>query len=153
MSIWYRVSPIENVQKVFSGDGGLYVPGRWNHLGKRIIYCSESIALCTLEWLAHNGLSVSGFDYYRYSINVPDNLIKRFSHAKVPKDWDTSPATDSTRDFAEEHLFVDDSSLAIAVPSVIVPEEYNLLINPLHMAFQNVFHSICLLGQHCAPTR
>ena len=65
MTTWYRAARTENIQTVFSGDGGLYVSGRWNDLGKRIIYCSESIALCTLEWLAHHGLSVSGFNYYR----------------------------------------------------------------------------------------
>lgn len=153
MAMWYRASRTENAQIVFSGDGGLYVAGRWNHLGKRIVYCSESIALCTLEWLAHHGLSVSGFNYYRYSINIPDKLITKFSHSEMPKDWDAIPSTDATRDFAEEHLFSSKKSLAIAIPSVIVPEEYNLVINPLHMAFHGVVSSISLLGQHIAPNR
>src|SRR3990167_3903910 len=153
MTTWYRAARTENIQTVFSGDGGLYVSGRWNDLGKRIIYCSESIALCTLEWLAHHGLSVSGFNYYRYSIDIPDNLIRKFSLSDMPKDWNTTPTTDSTRDFADEHLFAPNQSLAIAIPSTLVPEEYNLIINPLHVDFQKVAASIKLLGEHLAPTR
>lgn len=153
MAIWYRASPDKNPQNTFSGDGGLYVAGRWNHLGKKVIYCSESIALCTLEWLAHNGLSVSGFNYCRYSINITDNLIARFSPSELPEDWNATPSTDSTRDFAEEYLFASNKILAIAIPSVLVPEEYNLVINPAHTAFHDVATTIQVLGQYIAPTR
>ncbi len=79
--------------------------GRWNHIGNKIIYCSQSIALCTLEWLSHNGLSVSGFDYYRYSIDIPESLIRKFTLSELPKEWMQVPANNATRDFAEEHLF------------------------------------------------
>jgi len=153
MTIWYRASPHENIKSTFSGEGGLYVAGRWNFLGRKSVYCSESIALCTLEWLANNGLSVSGFDYYRYSIEVPTDLTIRFSQSELPNDWSATPSTDSTRDFAEKQLFASLKVLAIAIPSVIVPEEYNLVINPLHTAFPKVFHSAKFLGKHIAPTR
>src|SRR5690349_5802091 len=101
MSTWYRASANKTPQAVFSGDGGLYVAGRWNYSGKKVIYCSESIALCTLEWLAHHGLSVSGFTYYRYSIEIPDKWITKFSPSDLPSEWNSTPANDFTRDFAE----------------------------------------------------
>src|SRR5271154_7061318 len=114
MSLWYRVFPNENPQATFSRDSGLYVAGRWHYLGKKVIYCSQSIALCTLEWLSHHGLSVSGFNYYRYSIEIPDNLIAYFSITALPQDWQCTPATDLTRDFSESHLFTSSKILAIA---------------------------------------
>jgi len=135
MTIWHRASFTGNTLTTFSGEGGLYSPGRWNYLGKKVVYCSESIALCTLEWLANNGLSVSGFNYYRYSIDIPDHLTIKFSSNDLPKDWDMTPATDVTREFAETKFFSSEKILAMAVPSVIVPEEYNLVINPLHPEF------------------
>ncbi len=153
MAIWYRASQSESIQITFSGDGGLYVAGRWNHVGKKTIYCSESIALCTLEWLAHNGLSVSGFNYYRYSINIPDDLIVKFSRTNLPEDWDATPSTDSTRDFAEKHLFSTNKILALVIPSVIIPEEHNLVINPSHTEFPLVAKTIKKLGQYIAPNR
>ena len=75
MTIWYRASQIKDSQNVFSADGGLYTAARWNHLGRKVIYFSASISLCTLEWLSHNGLSVSGFNYYRYSIEVDTEQV------------------------------------------------------------------------------
>lgn len=153
MTIWYRAAQIENVQTVFSGEGGLHTVGRWNHLGRRAIYCSESISLCTLEWLSHNGLSVSGFSYYRYSIDVPDNVTVRFSATDLPREWNAVPATDTTRDWIEKNFFSSSQALAIAVPSVMVPEEFNLVINPLHLEFVKAAKTIQSLGQYQAPKR
>jgi RES domain-containing protein len=153
MAIWYRASLANNIKSVFSGDGGLYTAARWNHLGRKVIYCSDSISLCTLEWLAHNGLSVSGFNYYRYSIEIPDKWISKFTLADLPKTWDATPATDVTRDFAEENLFSSIKILAIVLPSVLVPEECNLVINPLHGNFASLVKTVKILGKHSAPHR
>jgi RES domain-containing protein len=153
MPLWYRASPCESIEEAFSGDGGLYVVGRWNHIGNRTIYCSESIALCTMEWLAHNGLSISGFNYYRYSIEISDDLIMKFSASDLPEDWNANPSTDFTRDLAEKYLFSSKKFIAIAVPSVMVPEEYNLVINQSHTKFQGVFKTIKALGQYIVPNR
>lgn len=153
MAIWYRASFEEDTKKTFSGEGGLYVPGRWNHLGKKAVYCSDSIALCTLEWLANNGLSVSGFNYYRFSIDVPDNVIKKFTVDELPEYWDITPSTDISRDFAELYLYNSNKTLALAIPSVIVPEEYNLIINPIHRDFLKVIDTIKMIGQYTVPER
>jgi RES domain-containing protein len=150
---WYRAHTTNLPQKVFSGDGGLFTSGRWNHLGRKAIYCSDSIALATLEWLSHNGLSVSGFKYYRYSIEVPKELVKRFEISQLPDDWNFTPSTHSTRDFAEKYLFLKEGLLAIDVPSVMVPEERNLVINPFHSEFQKIALSIKKLGQFNGPIR
>lgn len=153
MTIWYRASPSPQSEHVFSGDGGLYTAGRWHHQGHKVIYCSESIALCTIEWLCHNGLSVSAFNYFRYSIDIPDKLIHRFTLEMLPPDWSATPASNVTRDFAEQHLFQQTRYTALAVPSVLIPEEYNLIINPLHASFQEMIKSIQPLGQYIAPNR
>jgi len=153
MSIWYRASQNNDVRTVFSGDGGLFTAARWNYLGRKTIYCSESISLCTLEWLSHNGLSVSGFDYYRHSIDVPDNLINKLTPNKLPKEWNTTPATNISRDFAEKHLFLSEKFIALALPSVLVPEEYNLVINPMHDEFSRIIKTAKILGKHSAPVR
>lgn len=43
--------------------------------------------------------------------------------------------------------------MAIAIPSVIIPEEYNLVLNPLHYAFTTMYDSIKKLGSFTAPER
>ena|SRR3990167_4860050 len=153
MTIWYRAHNADNISEVFSGDSGLFAANRWNYMGDKAVYCSDSIALCTLEWLTNAGLSLSGFSYYRYSINVPDNLIVKFDLSALPVNWNIAPAHDFTRDFANEYLFSSTKYLALAVPSAIVPEEYNLVINPLHPSFQAVFKTIKSLGKYIAPVR
>jgi len=153
MSIWYRAHTTKSVKNVFSGDGGLYVAGRWNHKGRRVVYCSQSISLCSLEWLAHNGLSVSGFSYYKYQIEIPSKLILKIKHSDLPKSWNRSPPTRITRDLTEEKLFNQSKYLAITVPSVMVPEENNLVINPLHNSFDSAIKSIKTLGSYAAPKR
>ena len=78
MSIWFRCAHNQHADVVFSGESGLYVAGRWNHKGTQAIYCSQSLSLCTLEWLAHHGLSVSGFSYYKFLLSdLPLFLINQ----------------------------------------------------------------------------
>ncbi len=153
MSIWYRCAQTREANHVFSGDGGLYVAGRWNHKGIRAIYCSQSISLCTLEWLSHNGLSVSGFRYYKFSIEIPDELIVKYTSSALPKNWSDTPSPHSNRDFANQYFYTPSDYLAMSVPSVMVHEEFNLIINPLHSAFEIVNNSIHFIGEFIAPNR
>jgi RES domain-containing protein len=153
MSIWFRGAQNQTIDTVFSGDGGLYVAGRWNHKGTKAIYCSQSISLCTLEWLSHHGLSVSGFSYYKFSIEIPDELICYFNIPDLPQEWSDTPAPNSNRDFAEHCFYIPNKYVAMAIPSVMVPEEFNLLINPLHTAFSSIKSTIRSLGEFRAPNR
>lgn len=152
MTIWFRAAISSDKKTVFSGIGGLKTAGRWHHIGNSVIYCSESIALCTLELLANQGLSISSFDYYRYKIDIDESLIVRFNENQLPLDWKETPASCNTRDFAKKHLF-HSNKLAIAVPSVLVPEEYNLIINPQHPDYQKTKKSIQALGPYKTPKR
>jgi RES domain-containing protein len=153
MSIWYRAHRRKNVSEVFSGDGGLFAPGRWHFQGRKVVYGSESIALATLEWLSHSGLSVSGFSYHRFSFEVPDSLVKKFSASKLPLGWNDEPALSISREFADIHLFQDSKFLALQIASVMVPEEYNIVLNPLHEAYSEVLQSVKNLGAFVAPKR
>lgn len=153
MSIWFRGAQNQQADKVFSGDGGLYVAGRWNHKGTKAIYCSQSISLCTLEWLSHNGLSVSGFSYYKFSIEIPDELIILYKSSDLPPKWCDTPSPNSNRDFVAKYFYAPNKYLAMAIPSVMVPEEFNLVINPLHSSFGKVKQTILLLGEFTAPNR
>ncbi len=153
MTTWFRAHNLENLTHVFSGEGGLFVAGRWNYKGRRAVYCSQSISLCTLEWLSHNGLSVSGFNYFRFSIEIPSELIQPVEIAELPGEWIATPATDVSREIAEKNLFNSDQFLGLTVPSVVIPEEKNLIINPLHRAYGKVLKTAKCLGQYNAPRR
>ena len=153
MSIWFRAAQIQNIGSVFSGEGGLFVAGRWNHKGTKALYCSQSLSLCTLEWLSHNGLSVSGFSYYKFSIEIPDELIIYYKNSDLPPNWGNTPSPNSNRDFVAKKFYSPNIYLAMAIPSVMVPEEFNLVINPLHSSFEKAQKTILALGKFTAPVR
>ena len=153
MAIFYRAHKNRQIPIVFSGEGGLYTAGRWNYKGRKIVYCSQSLALATMEWLAHNGFSVSGFSYHKFSIEIPDNQLEKFNVSHLPLGWDSEPAVTASRDFSEQNLFQSGGLLAIAVPSIMVPEEYNLLLNPLHDKFISALNTARYLGEFKAPVR
>ena len=153
MSIWFRGAQSQQKEIVFSGEGGLYVAGRWNQKGTKAIYCSQSISLCTLEWLSHNGLSVSGFSYHKFSIEIPDDLILKYAISDLSKEWCNTPSPNSNREFAGKNFFSLNEYVAMAIPSVMVPEEFNLVINPLHVSFEEIKKTVLYLGHYIAPDR
>ena len=124
----------------FSGIGGIYAPGRWNHPGKPIIYTASSLALATLEILVHINRSLKIETYVSWIIDIPDSLIATLS--APPTNWEKD--IEVTRKFGDQWL-ANASAVAIRVPSIIVRTENNVLINPLHPKFK---HSRVISGPH-----
>ncbi len=124
-----RSDPLE----AFSGDGGLHAAGRWNSLGTRMGYASSSVALACLETLTHMRTPRRLEERWLFTIEIPDAFIEEL--AELPVGWDSEPAgvvSRTTGDrWVQEHR-----SVALLVPSAIVPVETNALINPRHPAFQ-----------------
>ncbi len=117
--------------QAFGGKGAVRYPGRWHHAGRRVTYTAESIALGVLEKLVHVGDAALLEEYAWLSADIPDERIE--TPASYPEGWDAAVATNVSMDFGTGWL---DSqrSLALVVPSVIVPER-NVLINPMHQDF------------------
>ena len=117
-----------------SGQGAANDPGRWNFLGLQVIYASTSIALACLETVVHvTGDQGLPLRRWLVAIDVPaKHWQQRLSlePAQLPG-WDASPAGRSSRSLGDRWLLRQASLIAL-VPSVIVPEESNVLINPAH---------------------
>jgi RES domain-containing protein len=107
--------------------------GRWNREGTAMLYCAESIALACLETLVHLKAGDLPFNRYVVRIEVPPGVwnaaqeLDRSTHAG----WDAVPYGKVSEDAGEDWV-AKGASLLYKVPSVIVPEEFNILINPLH---------------------
>lgn len=115
-----------------SGDGAKISGARWNRPGNAMLYCGTSIALAALETFVH--LKAGGFPLNRYlvAIDVPDDVWKKASDLRMPPvGWDAIPAGAVSLNAGDSWIKASSSALMI-VPSVIVPEEYNVLINPVH---------------------
>lgn len=117
-----------------SGKGAEATGGRWNAKGVPVVYTAETRALACLETVVH--LNSGGLPLNRYlvQIEVADEIwgaAERLSIAALPVGWDAQPPGMASINFGTAWLRGKTAALMI-VPSVIVPEEPNVLINPLH---------------------
>ncbi|TXH74062.1 MAG: RES domain-containing protein [Lysobacteraceae bacterium] len=117
-----------------SGTGASIDPGRWNDNGQFVVYASPSLALAVLETAAH--IDDRGLPLNRYviRIEVPAAIWKK-RRQRTPKDlaggWDAVPhGLASIREGADWYSAGREALLEI--PSAIVPEERNILINARH---------------------
>jgi RES domain-containing protein len=117
-----------------SGGGAKSTGGRWNSKGVPVVYASTTIALATLETLAHLGDNIAIRNTFLVQINVPTSLWKKreiIEAIDLPPTWVAEPPGSTTIDFGDDWL-AGLSAPLLLVPSVIVPEEYNVLLNPAH---------------------
>ncbi len=122
----------------FSGAGARLYGGRWNEKGMPVIYASESISLAALEFLVHVPLVLAPNDLSVCTFDLPDEAsINRLRNSALPKNWRASPPLPETIQIGAKWLAAG-RTLLLAVPSVVVPDETNYLINPQHREFGKV---------------
>jgi RES domain-containing protein len=117
-----------------SGGGAKTVGGRWNRKGTPAVYASTTIALATLETLAHLGGNISIRNAFLVRIGIPAALWaqRRTVHlASLPPAWLAEPPGAASIDVGD-HWLRTQAQLLLLVPSIIVPEECNVVINPAH---------------------
>lgn len=117
-----------------TGEGAKRSGGRWNRKGKPVIYCADSIALAVLETFVHLDSSLLPLNRYLVRIEVPDRIWKKatvLQPSSMDVGWDAEPPGKISLDAGDEWL-TSNGSLLLRVPSVIVPIECNVLINPQH---------------------
>lgn len=134
--IVYRIGKTIHANDL-SGEGARLNGGRWNHAGTSCIYSSESRALSVLEFSSNVSLDLIPRDLSFTSIDIPDNSWIELSISDLPADWNDTVTPVSTKDFGT-HLLKQTGSLALKIPSVIIPQEFNYLINPIHQDISKV---------------
>lgn len=117
-----------------TGAGAKATGGRWNAKGNPLLYTSESRALACLETIVHLNSGGLPFNRYLVRIDIPDKVwaaAQVQTPGSLPVGWDAEPAGMVSIDFGNAWLAACGSCLLV-VPSIIVPEENNVLINPAH---------------------
>jgi RES domain-containing protein len=115
-----------------TGDGGLRASARWHTRGRRIVYCAMHPAAALLEALAHLELALDDLPaaYRLLKIDAPGNLaVTKVSLDDLPRDWIVR--TNATREIGDRWLEAAQTPL-LSVPSALVPETFNMLLNPEH---------------------
>lgn len=116
------------------GEGARRVGGRWNPSGIPVVYMTVSHALAALEILVHAGRDVIQLDWSVISAEVPEDWIEKTELANLPDDWNALPSSQASGEFGAEWVRAE-RSLAILLPSAIIPEEQLLMLNVRHPDF------------------
>lgn len=135
--IVYRLSKSKFASDL-SGRGAEKAGGRWNSKGTAMVYTSASRALCTTEIAVHTPLGNLPLDYLLVTIEIPDTItILELPLTELPGDWKSIPQAHSTQligdNFVAQGLYA-----VLKVPSVVVQDEYNFLLNPHHPAASGI---------------
>ena len=117
-----------------AGKGAERTGGRWNEVGLAVTYAAETRSLACLETLVH--LVAGGLPLNRYlvEISIPDTVwtgAPRQTASTLPVGWEAQPAGFTSISFGSAWLRSKISAILL-VPSAIVAEEFNVLINPAH---------------------
>ncbi|MCF8337399.1 MAG: RES family NAD+ phosphorylase [Bacteroidales bacterium] len=128
--IVFRLSKTKYVRDL-TGKGAEKAGGRWNSKGTSMIYTSATRALCTTELAVHLPLGIIPEDYSIVTIDIPDKFILHLKDSLLPNDWKSIPHSDSTQKIGD-HFIKQNNSLVMRVPSAVVQDEFNFLINPNH---------------------
>jgi RES domain-containing protein len=95
------------------------------------------LSLAALEYLVHLEIPQAPADLVALAIELPDSALDRLDRSSLPPDWQTVPGHPWCADYGTRWLAAGES-LALEVPSALIPEESNLLINPAHPRFSQV---------------
>ncbi len=137
MTVW-RIATDTKINEAgdLSGAGAKQTGGRWNAVGDALISASETQAQACPQTLVH--LNAGGLPLNRYlvSMTIPDGVwtsARTEAPGSLPVGWDADPSGRASIQVGSAWIRAAASAL-LRVPSLIVPDEYNVLINPLHPA-------------------
>ncbi len=137
MGSGWRIVSARHADTPFSGEGARQYGGRWNSPGVSMVYVSEHRSLAALEILVHIRSLTEPFSYRALVAEWDDSLVETLLPGSLPADWRTEPPGVGAMRFGDAWVRSERSAV-LAVPSVLIPEERNFLLNPLHRDFRKI---------------
>jgi RES domain-containing protein len=133
----WRICKRRHAPTAFDGEGARLNGGRWNSVGTRVSYASETVALAALEILV--GLQDTSIlpAYSLIKVEFSERLVEALDTRTLPSAWNQHPPAAETQVLGD--LWVAEArSVVLKVPSAVVEAEYNYLFNPRHQQFDQV---------------
>ena len=128
-----------------TGTGSRLTGGRWNSVGHAAIYAGLTPEIAALEKLVHTS-ELLPRDLVLVQLDLPDGaeLYRRHSASDLPAGWDVLPSSTVAAEFGDDFLRAG-VHLGLIVPSVVMPEAFNIVLNSAHSAFSAVTFRIVRL--------
>jgi RES domain-containing protein len=118
--------------QALDGEGARLYGGRWNSEGSPVVYTSATLALAALEYLVHVDPAQVPDDLCAMGVDVPDDLVIGSTDPAIfPSDWTHVPDHPACLEHGDRWIR-EATTPALWVPSAVIPQEQNLLINPVH---------------------
>ena len=133
MRVW-RLVKTKYAAAAFDGDGARMHGGRWNSVGVATVYGADSEALAVLEVLVHLRDVRPLPSFSVITADIPRAFIRDLDRDILPADWNAFPVPPQVQAIGDAWLKAR-RGLALRVPSAVVRDGYNVLINPAHPAF------------------
>ncbi len=129
----YNIRKLEYSKKLIASG----FSNRWNKDEEYVIYTSSSRALAMLELLVHrSGIDLGqGFRLLEIKLNITEKDIEEVKIEKLGKNWQGIEAYSQEQKIGSEWYKKFDK-LILKVPSVVIPQEYNYVINTRHKDFE-----------------
>lgn len=133
----WRITKAKYANQAFTGDASSAVGGRWNSPGTKVIYTASSISLAVLEIIAHLNRSDILNAYQLIQVTFEESIVRQLDKASLPPTWRDHPPPIEVQRIGDQWLATS-TSVVLAVPSAIVPQETAYLLNPLHPEFRRL---------------
>jgi RES domain-containing protein len=133
VSAW-RIVAESRAHAPWDGVGAKRYGGRWNPVGLAAVYAAGSRALAALEILAHLPHPTPPMVFCIFEVQIPQDAIAEVTDARVRTSVESSEIEQRTQNFGADWLRAH-ASVALRVPSALVPEEPNYVLNPEHRDF------------------
>ena len=134
----YRISHNNYLKSAFDGEGARKFGGRWNSKGTAVLYISNTLSLAILEILVHlEDAKVLAENFSYIKIEFPGRICEAFDEALLPKKWYRDPPNSLTQKIGDKWVSSGKSAV-LKVPSSVIPEEHNYILNPDHKDFSKI---------------
>lgn len=122
----------------FSGKGAGAAGGRWTPAGVHVVYASGHLATAALEKLVHLPKPLpKGMTFVQFALEFNGIAIEMPPLSALPRHWRAEPAGAGSQRFGAA-WYESGRTAVLAVPSAIIPEETNYILNPTHPDFLKI---------------
>jgi RES domain-containing protein len=130
----WRIVKKRYAASAFDGEGARQFGGRWNSPGVSAVYVASTRALAVLELVVHLDRSTLLGSFVLIPCEFDERLVATVDRATLPAEWRRNPPPAELAAIGDAWVKRRQSAV-LAVPSAIIEEEANFLLNPEHPEF------------------
>jgi RES domain-containing protein len=131
----WRIVKTRHAATAFDGEGARLYGGRWNSVGRRVVYASGTKALASLEILVHLQIP-GGLSFVAIPLHFDEALVEVYPVRRLPAGWDAEPPGAVSQRIGDAWLDLARAPV-LALPSVLTGET-NFLLDPGHPDFGRI---------------